>query len=39
MGGNLATPAVYVDGIEVDDLTYDAISKLITLKLKQKGVN
>lgn len=39
MGGTLGTPQVYVDGIIVNDLTYDDISEMIDMALEEKGKN
>lgn len=38
MGGSLSTPTVYVDGIEVKELTYEEICKLIKEVLESKGI-
>lgn len=39
MDGSLGTPAVYVDGILVDELSYDTLHDLIVLKLDQVGAD
>ncbi len=38
MEGTISTPMVYVDGIEVKELTYDEISNLIKEVLESKGI-
>lgn len=38
MGGSIATPAVYVNGIEVKEISYDTIKKLIKDVLEHEGV-
>ncbi|MCH9626516.1 MAG: Disulfide bond formation protein D [Chlamydiales bacterium] len=39
MGGVISTPTVYVNGIKVEEMTYDNISKLIKMVLKHEGVH
>lgn len=39
MDGRLSTPTVFVNGIKVNDLSYDEISKLIKEVLEQQGVH
>lgn len=39
MGGVVSTPTVYVNGIKVQSLTYDGISRLINNVLERKGVH
>lgn len=38
MGGKISTPALYVNGIETKELSWDAVKKLIKEVLEQKGV-
>lgn len=38
MEGHLSTPTIYVDGIKIRDVSYDAIAELIEDALKAKGV-
>jgi len=38
MGGTISTPTIYVNGIEVKDLSYDNIRKLIKEVLEHEGV-
>lgn len=38
MGGIVSTPTVYVEGIKVDSLTYNEISRIINEVLQRKGV-
>ncbi|MCC5831578.1 MAG: thioredoxin domain-containing protein [Chlamydiales bacterium] len=39
MGGVISTPTVYVNGIEVKELTFDGVSKLIREVLAHEGVD
>lgn len=39
MGGTIATPTIYVNGIEAKELSYEAIRKLIKDVQDQKGVH
>lgn len=39
MGGTISTPTVYVDGIKVETLTYDEVSRIIKQVLQKKGVH
>ena len=37
MNHRLATPAIYVDGIKVEDISYSAIKDVINTVIQQKG--